>query len=76
MPGRVVKPDGVEILTAEGQVLTVNPESGCYIVSPEYTLGMFDFFSKEIVFLYSVLRVKIKRFCFLPDNLVLNYKFL
>ena len=46
MPGRVVKPDGVEILTAEGQVLTVNPESGCYIVSPEYTLGTFDFFFK------------------------------
>ena len=41
-----MKPDGVEILTAEGQVLTVNPESGCYIVSPEYTLGTFDFFSK------------------------------
>ena len=76
MPGRVVKPDGVEILTAEGQVLTVNPESGCYIVSPEYTLGRFDFFSKANRFLYSILRVKIKKICCLPDNVVLNYNFL
>ena len=37
--GRVVRPDGTEVSSA-GAPVKVNPESTCYILSPEITLGL------------------------------------